>query len=151
MTPLDDRLSQLRQQLAESIARLGEHDAAAINAVVEGKSERDIAGLETRKAQARDRIVLLGKAIKSLEHQIQQDAQRRMLDHTMAVVAPLTKALDDASAKLALPPHDKPMQPLEPEVVRAKTTGKWFGMPKQSSGRWNNAPNELSSCSNYRT
>ena len=70
MTTTDDRLSQLRQQLSESIARLAELDAAAINAVVGGKTERDISAIETRKAQARDRIVLLGKAIKQLEHQL---------------------------------------------------------------------------------
>ena len=42
MTTTDDRLSQLRQQLSESVARLGELDAAAIDAVVGGKTERDI-------------------------------------------------------------------------------------------------------------
>ena len=67
MTTTDDRLSQLRQQLSESVARLGELDAAAINAVVGGKTERDISAIETRKAQARERIVLLGKAITELE------------------------------------------------------------------------------------
>ena len=61
MTTTDDRLSQLRQQLSESVARLAELDAAAISAVIEGKTERDIAAIETRKAQARDRIVLLAE------------------------------------------------------------------------------------------
>jgi hypothetical protein len=61
-----------------------------------------------------------------------------MLRETMAFVEPLTKALDDGARALALPPQvpDKPVK-LEPETVRAKTTGKWFGNPKQGSGRWN--------------
>ena len=138
MTTTDDRLSQLRQQLSESVTRLGELDAAAINAVVEGKTERDISAIETRKAQARDRVVLLQKTIKQLEHQQQQDAQAFMMRETMAAVAPLTKALDDGAAKLALPPHvpDKPVQ-LEPEVIKPKQFGKWFGNPRQGGGRWN--------------
>ena len=37
MTTTDDKLSQLRQQLSESIARLAELEAAAIDAVVGGK------------------------------------------------------------------------------------------------------------------
>jgi hypothetical protein len=137
MTTTDDRLSQLRQQLAASIARLAELDAAAIDAVVGGKGERDIAAIETRKAQARDRIVLLQKAIKQLEHQTQLDAQQRMLDQTMATIAPLTKALDEGAAKLALPPYDKPTRPLEPDVIKPKQVGKWFGNPKQVGSRWN--------------
>ena len=68
--------------------------------------------LETRKAQARDRIVLLQKTIKELETRQQLAAQKAMLDHTLAVVAPLTKALDDSAAKLALPPHSEPTQPV---------------------------------------
>lgn len=100
----DDRLDALRAQLSEAIARLGELDAAAIQAVIEGKTERDISAIETRKAQARDRIVLLTKAIKQLEHQIQLDAQAFMLRETMAFVEPLTKALDDGARALALPP-----------------------------------------------
>ncbi len=137
MTTTDDRLSQLRQQLSESIARLGELDAAAIDAVVAGKTERDISAIETRKAQARDRIVLLGKAIKQLEHQRQLDAEAFMTRETMAFVEPLTAPLNQAAAKLALPPYNKPVHSLEPDVVRAKTTGKWFGNPKQGGGRWN--------------
>ena len=95
MTTTDDRLSQLRQQLSESIARLGELDAAAIDAVVGGKTERDISAIETRKAQARDRIVLLGKAIKQLEHQRQLDAQAFMTRETEAFVAPLMAPLHE--------------------------------------------------------
>jgi hypothetical protein len=138
MTATDDRLAQLRLQLAESITRLAELDAAAIDAVVGGKTERDISAIETRKALARDRIVLLGKAIKQLEHQLQLDAQAFMMRETMALVAPLTKVLDDGAAKLALPPHvpDKPVK-LEPDVVKPKQVGKWFGNPKQGGGRWN--------------
>ena len=106
--------------------------------MVGGKTERDIAAIETRKAQARDRIVLLQKTIKQLEHQIQLDAQAYMLRETMAFVEPLTKALDEGAAKLALPPYvpDKPVQ-LEPDVVKPKQFGKWFGNPKQGGGRWN--------------
>ena len=85
MTATEDRLSELRQQLSESVARLAELEAAAIDAMVEAKAERDISALETRKAQARDRVVLLQKTIKQLEHQLQLDAQQRMLDQTMAV------------------------------------------------------------------
>jgi hypothetical protein len=44
----DDRLGELRQQLTESVARLGELEAAAIDAMVEGKGERDVVGIETR-------------------------------------------------------------------------------------------------------
>ena len=99
--PESVRLTQLRQQLSEASARLGELDAAAINAVIEGKTERDVTALEVRKTQARDRIVLLQKAIKSLEHQTQLDAQAFMMRETMATIAPLTKALDDGAAKLA--------------------------------------------------
>ena len=85
MTATEDRLSELRQQLSESVARLAELEAAAIDAMLEAKAERDISALETRKAQARDRVVLLQKAIKQLEQQQQLDAQQRMLDQTMAV------------------------------------------------------------------
>ena len=93
MTTLDHRLSQLRQQLAESVARLAELDAAAIDAVVGGKAERDITAIEVRKAQARERIAVLQKAIKQLEHQAQLDAQAFMMRETLATIAPLTKAL----------------------------------------------------------
>jgi hypothetical protein len=136
-TVADDRLSKLRQQLSDSVARLTELDAAAINAVIEGKTERDISAIETRKAQARDRIVLLQKSIKHLEHQQQLDAQASMMRSTMAFIEPLTKTLDEGAAKLALPPHvpDKPVQ-LEPDVVKPKQVGKWFGNPKEG-GRWN--------------
>jgi hypothetical protein len=138
MTTTDDRLSQLRSQLAESIARLCELETSAIDAVISGKTERDVTAIETRKAQARDRIVLRGKAIKQLEHQLQLDAQAFMMRETMAFVEPLTKALDEGAAKLALPPHvpDKPVR-LEPDVVKPKQVGKWFGNPKQGGGRWN--------------
>jgi hypothetical protein len=138
MTTADDRLAQLGQQLGESVARLAELDAAAINAVVGGKGERDISAIETRKAQARDRIVLLQKAIKQLEHQLQLDAQAFMMRETMAFVEPLTKALDDGARALALPPHvpDKPVR-LEPDVIKPKQVGKWFGNPKQGGSRWN--------------
>jgi hypothetical protein len=138
MTTADDRLGPLRQQLSESIARLGELEAAAIDAVVAGKTERNVTALEVRKTQARDRIVLLQKAIKSLEHQTQLDAQAFMMCETMATIAPLTKALDDGAAALLLPPHvpDKAVK-LEPDVVKPKQFGKWFGNPKQGGGRWN--------------
>ena len=46
--------------------------------MLEAKSERDISAIEVRKAQARDRVVLLQKAIKQLENQIQLDAQAFM-------------------------------------------------------------------------
>ena len=82
MTATEDRLSELRQQLSESVARVAELEAAAIDAMVEAKTERDISALETRKAQARDRVVLLQKTIKQLEHQLQLDAQQRMLDQS---------------------------------------------------------------------
>ena len=97
-----------------------------------------MSAIETRKAQARDRIVLLGKAIKQLEHQRQLDAQAFMMRETMAFVEPLTKALDDGAAKLALPPHvpDKPVK-LEPDVVKPKQIFKWFGNPKEGGSRWN--------------
>ena len=138
MTATEDRLSELRQQLSESVARLAELEAAAINAMVEAKTERDISALETRKAQARDRVVLLTKTIKQLEHQPQLDAQQRMLDQTAEFMGPLIAPLDEATAKLALPPYTGPMHDLEPEVVPAKKTGRWFGNPKQQGGsRWN--------------
>jgi hypothetical protein len=66
------------------------------------------------------------------------DSQAFMMGETMSVIAPLTKALDDAAAQLALPPHvpDKPVR-LEPDVVKAKQFGKWFGNPREGGGRWN--------------
>jgi hypothetical protein len=139
MTAIDNnRLTELRQQLSESTARLGELEAIAVDALIAGKGERDVAALEVKKRECRERIAVLGKAIKQLAQQQQLDAQQRMLDHTMAVVAPLTKALDDSAAKLALPPYDKPTHPLEPEVVPAKKTFRWPGNPKQRDGsRWN--------------
>ena len=138
MSTTDDRLSELRQQLSEAAKRLGELEVTSVEAIIEGKAERDVSALEVRKAQVRDCVVLLQKTIRELEHRIQLAAQQAMLDHTLAVVAPLTKALDDAAAALALPPYDKPMNPLEPEVVPAKKAGRWFGNPKQSGGsRWN--------------
>jgi hypothetical protein len=70
MTTVDE----LRQQLSESVARLGELEAAAIDAVLEAKTERDVSAIETRKGQARDRIVLLQRAIRTLEQQQQTDA-----------------------------------------------------------------------------
>ena len=84
MTTTDDRLSQLRQQLSESVARLAELDAAAVNAMIEGKAERDISGIAVRVSRARDRVVLLQKTIKQLEHQQQQDAQAFMMRETEA-------------------------------------------------------------------
>ena len=137
MTTADDRLSRLRQQLAESITRLGELDVLAINAVVGGKTERDISALETRKAQARDRVALLTKAIKQLEHQRQLDAQAFMTRETAAFMGPLIEPLDRASAALLLPPHNAPAPKLEPEVIPTRKTGRWFGNPKQGGSRWN--------------
>jgi hypothetical protein len=112
-------------------------EAIAVSAVIEGKGERDIADIEARKAQARDLVVLLQKAIKQLEGQQQLADQQRMLDQTMAFIAPLVEPLDRAANELKLPPHDKPTHPLEPDVIKAKTSGKWIGAPKQGSGRWN--------------
>jgi hypothetical protein len=134
---MTDRLGEMRQQLAESVARLAELEAAAIDAMLEAKPERDISAIEMRKAQARDRVLLLQKTIRQLEHQIQLDAQAFMMRETMAFVGPLIAPLDEATAKLALPPYTKPMQPLEPEVVPAKKIGRWFGNPKQGGNRWN--------------
>ena len=131
-------LASFANNSPKSVARLAELEAAAIIAMVEAKAERDISALETRKAQARDRVVLLQKAIKQLENQIQLDAQQRMLDQTMAFMSPLAAPLDEAASKLALPPYTGPMHDLTPEVVPAKKTGKWFGNPKQQGGnRWN--------------
>ena len=79
--------------------------------MLEAKPERDISALETRKAQARDRVVLLQKTIKQLEQQHQLDAQQRMLDQTMAFMAPLIAPLGRQlrrSSVAALPPSDKP-------------------------------------------
>lgn len=135
MTVVDDRLTALRQQLAESVARLAELEAAAIAAVIEAKAERDISAIETRKAQARDRIVLLQNAIKQLEQQRQLDAQEFMMRETMAVIAPLVAPFDEATAKFALPPHTGPMHDLTPETIPAKKTGRWFGNPKQGTSR----------------
>ena len=129
MTATEDRLSELRQQLSESVARLAELEQAAIDAMLEAKAERDISALETRKAQARERVVLLKKTIKQLERQLQLDAQQRMLDQSAAIMAPLVAPLEEAIAKLALPPHTGPMHDLTSEVVPAKKTGKWFGNP----------------------
>ena len=117
MTTTEDRLSELRQQLSESVARVAELEAAAINAMVEAKAERDISALETRKAQARDRVVLLTKAIKQLEQKQQLDAQQRMLDQTMAFMCAA-----DQGARRQLRPSwrcrrtPEPMHDLEPEV-----------------------------------
>jgi hypothetical protein len=134
----NNRLSELRQQLAEAVARLAELDAASITEMIEAKAERDVTALETRKAQARERIVVLQKAIKQLEHQAQLDAQAYMMRETEAFMGPLVAPLNQATAALLLPPHvpDKPVS-LEPEVVKPKQFGKWFGNPKQVGGRWN--------------
>ena len=137
MITTDDRLTELRQQLSETVARLAELDAAAIAAVVDGKGERDISAIETRKSQARERVVLLQRTIKQLEYQQQLDAQKVMLAETVATIAPLVAPLDEAAAKLALPLYDKPTHPLEPPVVKPKQTGRWFGAPRQGTGRWN--------------
>jgi hypothetical protein len=112
-------------------------EAIAVSAVIEGKGDRDIAGIEARKAQARDRIVLLQKTIRELETRQQLDAQQRMLASTVATIAPLTAPLDRAASALALKPHDRPTHPLEPETVKPKQSGKWFGNPKEGGGRWN--------------
>jgi hypothetical protein len=137
MSATDDRLGELRRQLAESTARLSELEAAAIGAMIEAKG--DVTALETRKAQARDRIALLQDAIKHLDQQQQIDAQRRMLAQAMEVMAPLTKAMDDSVAKLALPPYVPPEKPVRPEPeVPAKTSRRpWYngGLPRES--RWN--------------
>ena len=55
-----------------------------------------------------------------------------------AFMSPLVAPLDQATAALLLPPHvpDKPVK-LEPDVVKPKQFGKWFGNPKQGGGRWN--------------
>lgn len=138
MTEIDDRLGELRRQLSECSKRLSALEAAAIEAMIEAHGARDLTSLEARKAQARDRIVLLQKAIQQLERQQQLDAQAFMMRETLAFVEPLTKALDESAAKLLLPPHvpDKPVR-LEPDVVKPKQFGKWFGNPKSSASRWN--------------
>lgn len=138
MTTTDDRLSELREQLSDSVARLATLDAAAIDAVVEAKPDRDVTALETRKAQARDRVALLRQTIKQLEHQQQLDAQAFMMRETTKFMGPLVAPLDEAAAKLLLPPYNKPTHPLEPDVVKPKQTGRWFGNPREGSGgRWN--------------
>ena len=58
MTAINDRLTELRAQLTKTVARLAELERHAIDAVIEDKGERDISAIETRKAQARDRVVL---------------------------------------------------------------------------------------------
>jgi hypothetical protein len=61
-----------------------------------------------------------------------------MLRETLAAISPLTAPLDQAAAKLALPPHNGPTPKLEPEAVKPKQVGKWFGAPREGSGnRWN--------------
>jgi hypothetical protein len=133
MTTVDE----LRRQLTETVTRLGELEQAAVDAMLEAKPERDVSALEVRKAQARERVVLLQRTIKQLEGQQQLADQQRMLDQTMATISPLVAPLDEAASKLALPPHTGPTQSLEPETIKAKTSGKWIGAPKQGSGRWN--------------
>jgi hypothetical protein len=139
MTETDDRLiGELRQRLAESVARLAELEAIAIDALIAGKGDRDVAALEVKKRECGERIAALGKAIKQLEHQRQTDAQQRMLAQTMAFVAPLTASFDEATAKLALPPYTGPMRDLTPETVPAKKVFRWPGNPKEQGGnRWN--------------
>jgi hypothetical protein len=138
MTATDERLTELRQQLSEAVKRLGELEVASVEAMIEGKVERDISAIEVRKGQARDRVALLTRAIKQLECQQQLADQQRMLDQTMATISPLVAPLDRAAAALALPPYTpaKPPQ-LEPETNKAKQVGRWFGTPRQSAGRWN--------------
>jgi hypothetical protein len=140
MSMTDDRLTELRQQLTESVARLAELEAAAIDAMVEGKGERDISAIETRKSQTRDRIALLQQTIKQLERQRQLDAQAFMLAQEAAFMGPLVAPLDQASGALALPPHvpDKPVK-LEPETIKPKQSFRWFGNPREGgASRWNN-------------
>ena len=98
MTMTDDRSTELRAQLTETVARLAELERHAIDAMIEDKGERDISAIITRQAQTRDRFVLLQKAINELERQQQLADQQRMLAQTMEAVAPLTKALDDGAA-----------------------------------------------------
>ena len=138
MSTTDDRLAELRRQLTETSKRLAELEAIAVDALIAGK-ERDTAALAVKTRECRERVAVLGKAVQQLEHRLQLDAQAFMTRESMAVMSPLTKALDDSASKLALPPHvpDKPVQ-LEPETIKPKTTGKWFGNPKSSVGdRWN--------------
>lgn len=118
-------VGELRQRLAESVAHLAELEAAAIDAVIGGKSEGDLSALEVKKRECRERIVLLKDAIEHMEHQQQEDAQKRMLAHTAEFMGPLIAPLDEAVAKLALPPYDKPTHPLEPEVIKPKQTFRW--------------------------
>jgi hypothetical protein len=66
MTAANDRLTELRRQLSESTARLAELEAAAIDAMIEDKGERDISAIITRQAQTRDRVVLLQQTIKQI-------------------------------------------------------------------------------------
>ena len=138
MSTTDDRLVELRQQLAETVARLAELERHAIDAMIEAQPERDISAIITRQAQTRDRVALLTKVISELVRQQQLADQQRMLAQTMEAVAPLTKALDDSASKLLLPPHvpDKPVQ-LVPEVIPAKKVGRWPGNPLQGATRWN--------------
>ena len=42
MTATEDRLSELRQQLSDTVARVAELEQAAIDAMLEAKTERDI-------------------------------------------------------------------------------------------------------------
>ena len=44
-------------------------------------------------------------------NQQQIDAQKRMLAHSAEFMGPLVAPLDEAMAKLALPPHTGPMHP----------------------------------------
>jgi hypothetical protein len=132
----EDRLGALRQQLSECSKHLAETEAIAINAVIEG-NERDVSGIETRKAQARERIAVLGKAIAQLERQRQLEAEQFMTRASEAFIAPLVAPLDRATAALALPPHTGPMHDLMPETVKPKQTFRWPGMPREGSTRWN--------------
>jgi chromosome segregation ATPase len=137
-TDNNDRLTELRAQLSDCSKRLGQLEAIAVDALIAGKTtERDIAALEVKKRECRDRIVLLEKAVQQLERQIQLDAQRRMLDQTMAVVSPLVAPLDEAASKLALPPYTNKMHPLVAETIPPKPTYRWPGNPLQGASRWN--------------
>jgi hypothetical protein len=133
-----DLRTDLVAKRAEAAARVLSLETTATAALLGGRDEKQIDALQVEISSTRERLKLLDRALKEHDQRQQLEAQQRMLDQTMAFVAPLTAPLDEAAAKLLLPPHTGPMRDLTPETVAKKTSFRWPGMPREgSSSRWN--------------
>ena len=127
-------LASFTQQLTDSVARLAELEAAAIVRWLKPSRSATLLPLKFAKRQTRARVVLLQKAIKQLENQTQLDAQAYMIRESEAFMSPLTKAFDEATAALALPPSLTANRRTRwnLKLSKRRQTFRWFGNPKAS-------------------